>query len=82
MVPHVSQVEPSLFNLVAEATAATDCSELELASCGATVSVHMDFLHPAEISVTYLSTPRLMTTHDVVPSHLEESICTSMPYRS
>ena len=31
-------------------------------------------LHPAESSVRYLSTPRLMTTHDFVPSPLTESI--------
>ena len=36
----------------------------------------MDCLHPADVSVTSLSKPRLMTTHEV-----EEPICTSMPYR-
>ena len=44
-------------------------------------SGYMDCFHPVEISVTYLSTPRLMTTHDCNPSPLNESVCTSMPYR-
>ena len=38
-------------------------------------------LHSAEISATYLSNPRLITTKDFDPSPLKESICTSMPYR-
>ena len=56
-----------------------DCCSLS--SCGAVVSGYMDLLHPAENSVTCLSTPRLMTTHNFVPSPLTESICTSVPCR-
>ena len=47
-----------------QATPATDCSELELASCGATVSGYMDCLDATDSSATYLSTPRLLTTND------------------
>ena len=68
------------FDLDAKITSATAFSMLELASCRVTDSGHTCCLHSAEISVTYQSSPRLMTTHDVVPSALKQSICTSMPW--
>ena len=41
---------------------------LELSFCGATVSGYMDCLQPTEMSEPFLSTPRLMTTHDFDPN--------------
>ena len=66
------------FDLVANATPATDLSMQELGACSVTVSGNMYCLQFAEISVTYHSNPRLMTTQDFDPSPFTESISTSV----
>ena len=60
-------------DLDTRATSAANFSMVELASCKVAVSGFQDCMHPAEISVTFLSKPQQMTTL--------ESICTSMLYR-
>ena len=64
--------------VAANATSATDCSVLELATCGATVSVYMDGLHSTESSAKYLSTLGLVT-RGFDPSSLNESIISNRP---
>ena len=76
-VPQLSLVVPWIWLQIP----CTDFSELELASCGAMVSGYMDCLQSTESSATYLSTHRLMTTHDFDPCPLHEPICTSMQHR-
>ena len=73
-------LSPKSPSLKLSAIPATDCWVIELSFCGATVSGFSDCLHSKESSITCWPTPRLMTTHDVDPFSLDETICASMPY--
>ena len=53
---------------VRSSVSATDCSVPKLSFSDATPSGYMDCLNSTESSATYLSTPRLRTTHDIGPS--------------
>ena len=62
-------------------TVATDCPGPEIArTVGELVDVLVEFVFPSESGVTYLSNPRLMTTHETVFSICKELILISMQH--